>query len=527
MRRSGTDPIPLKKWFAELRLVPAVAIAYLAAAWLGLALLAKSENLIAVYWPAAGLAAGVLIVLGPASRLPVAAGVAAATVAAHLMANRNVWEAPAFAVCNAGEVLLVAWLIERWFGRRFRLEDIPQVTGLFLAAVIGAGLAAAGATATLELFGQTTAPPLTIWLLLFASDALGIVTLAPVLIGLASASRRALPTRELVEGSIALMAMAVTGTLVFALPPGLWATVVPAASLFPFVLWVAARCRPVFAAAAAFVIAAVIVGTMAYGVGRFGDPSVPLAARVLAAQTGVLAGALSTLFLAAVFATLRESEARLRSILNAANVVAWEVDLMRDTVHATGPTARFFNSQPGLQPVNIWASADAVHPADRERVRAEFAAALRGKTPFRVEFRIPLPAGSVRWLASEGTVVRDKDGRPLRVLGVNHDVTDRKSAAEALRESEERMRLAAQAANIGFWVLDLATQRVHGTPEYFALLGLPPSDEPVALAGIQALYLPEDRTRIISTVEESIRTGRLRADDRHLGPAAGFSVANG
>jgi PAS domain S-box-containing protein len=255
---------------------------------------------------------------------------------------------------------------------------------------------------------------------------------------------------------------------------------------------------------------------LTYGIGRFGDPTVPLAVRALAAQTGILAGALSALFLAAVFAALRESEGRLRSILNAADVVAWEVDLICDTVHATGPSARFLNSQPGLQPFNVWTSGDAVHPADRESVRAGFAAALQGKAPFRVEFRLSLPDGGMRWLASEGTVVRDKDGRPLRVLGVNHDITDRKNAEAALRESEARMRLAAQAANIGFWVLDLETQRVRGTPEYFALFGLPPSDEPVALEQIRALYPLEDRSRIISAVEESIKTGRSLVEDRRI-----------
>jgi integral membrane sensor domain MASE1 len=254
--RSGADPIPLKKWFAEMRLAAAIGIAYLAAAWLGLAFLAKSENIVAVYWPAAGFAAGVLIILGPSWRLSVAAGVIAATIAAHLIAHRHVWEAPAFGVCNAAEVLIVAWLIERWFGRGFKLGDLPHVMGLFVAAAIGAGLAAAGATATLELLGQPTAPAVTIWLLWFAADALGIVTVAPVLIGLPPASHRAWPSLELAEGSIALVALTVAGTLVFALPPGPWATVVPAASLFPFVLWVAGRCQPVFAAAAAAILAA-------------------------------------------------------------------------------------------------------------------------------------------------------------------------------------------------------------------------------------------------------------------------------
>src|SRR5512136_2490178 len=80
-------------------LAVAVGMSYFFAARLGLTLLGEPDG-VAVFWPAAG-------------------GVMVATIVANLMGDRNIWSATAFAFCNAGEALLTAWLIERYFGLRF------------------------------------------------------------------------------------------------------------------------------------------------------------------------------------------------------------------------------------------------------------------------------------------------------------------------------------------------------------------------------------------------------------------------
>src|SRR5262245_32247563 len=112
VRRSsmGIDP-----WLDRVGLSIAVGVGYFLAAQLGLALLTTPER-VAVFWPASGIAVGTLIALGPRAREPVAAGVIAATLAANLMADRNIWGALAFGLCNVGEALLATWLIDRWFG---------------------------------------------------------------------------------------------------------------------------------------------------------------------------------------------------------------------------------------------------------------------------------------------------------------------------------------------------------------------------------------------------------------------------
>ena len=77
------------------------------------------------------------------------------------------------------------------------------------------------------------------------------------------------------------------------------------AVLFPVLLWVAVRCRPVFAATASFIVGLAVLWSTTFNMGHFGDASIPLADRILAAQTFVLVGALLALILAALFADRR------------------------------------------------------------------------------------------------------------------------------------------------------------------------------------------------------------------------------
>ena len=107
--------VDLTRWAGLIVLTVAVGVAYFLAARLSLALLTKPEG-VAVFWPAAGVAAGVLIALGPRARWPVVVGTMAATIVANLFGDRNLWSAALFALCNAGEAVLTAWLIERYFG---------------------------------------------------------------------------------------------------------------------------------------------------------------------------------------------------------------------------------------------------------------------------------------------------------------------------------------------------------------------------------------------------------------------------
>jgi signal transduction histidine kinase len=237
--------------------------------------------------------------------------VTVATVAVHELIADPLWAGTALGLSNAAEALITAGLIKRYFGADFNIEGLRQVLGLLLAAIIGAAVSGIGGAATYRLWNGPSAPVLTTWEHWFASDAIGIVIVAPLVIGLAAAIQQPPPRSELIEGTIALVLLAVmTGISIF-LPRESWETVVPVALLFPMLLWVAARCRPVFAAAAVFLVSMAVVSTAVFGIGHFGDASLSLGDRIPQAQAAILFVALGAYVLAALFAERRDSETRL------------------------------------------------------------------------------------------------------------------------------------------------------------------------------------------------------------------------
>ena len=308
-QRSAIDALS-QRWVTSIGIAAAVGLAYFLAAKLSLGLLMKPGG-VAVFWPAAGISSGVLIALGPRARWLVAAGVMAATVAANLMGDRNIWASAAFALCNAAEALITAGLIQHYFGTGFRLDRLRQVLSLLAAAVVGTVISGIGGAVAFKLFHSPTVSMLTIWWQWFASDAVGIVAVAPLVIGLGAAVLEPPPRNELIEGVAALVILAAMTGIIISLPQEPWKTVVPSALLFPLLLWLAARFRPVFAAAGAFLVSVTIVWTTIFGIGHFGDTGLPIDDRILEAQVLILVVALTAFVLAALFTERRESVARL------------------------------------------------------------------------------------------------------------------------------------------------------------------------------------------------------------------------
>jgi len=159
-----------------------------------------------------------------------------------------------------------------------------------------------------------------------------------------------------------------------------------------------------------------------------------------------------------------------------------------------------------------------VHPDDRERVQRDIGESLNSNDAFESEFRIVRPDnGEVRWISSRTKVERDAAGNPIRSIGAHLDITERKQAEAALRESEERFRLGAEAAGLGVWDYDLESDRREWSDRLREIFGIAPDVEP-GLATAQACIHPRDLDAFNRTLRDARATdvGRFEASFRIL-----------
>lgn len=132
---------------------------------------------------------------------------------------------------------------------------------------------------------------------------------------------------------------------------------------------------------------------------------------------------------------LQQSQERLRLAIEFGKLALWEWDIENDEIRAL----HYARAMPGPGPkLRARESLSAIHPADRERTWDALQAAARGESGFDCEFRLNPNGGEVRWVAGKGEIIRDGGGRPMRMLGVNYDITERKASEEALREADHR-----------------------------------------------------------------------------------------
>ena len=212
---------------------------------------------------------------------------------------------------------------------------------------------------------------------------------------------------------------------------------------------------------------------------------------------------------------LAASEARLRRAQRIGRVGGFEIDLRSGLNHRSGEymSVQGLPGEERIERHQDW--VDRLHPEDRdqaERIFREAIADQSGATDYAQEYRIIAPGGDIRWIAARGEIARDAAGRALCMVGAHVDITELKQAEAERRVSEERLRLAQEAAGLGIWERDLLTGEAVWSPEQYQLMGFEPAEPPPHRDLLRERVLPEDRPGLVMERMGLGQASAFRAD---------------
>jgi len=143
---------------------------------------------------------------------------------------------------------------------------------------------------------------------------------------------------------------------------------------------------------------------------------------------------------------LVKTHQRLQLAMESAGQGIWDWDLIEGTMTWDDRMFALYGTTRGEVQGTVQDWKDGLHPEDLERTVAECEAALRGEAPFDTEFRVRHRDGTTLWIKAVALVLRDAAGVPVRMLGINQDITAHKQDVEALRASEEKFAKVFRSA---------------------------------------------------------------------------------
>jgi PAS domain S-box-containing protein len=215
-------------------------------------------------------------------------------------------------------------------------------------------------------------------------------------------------------------------------------------------------------------------------------------------------------FLAVVRDSSREVADRklLREAHRVARLASWEWDPRTDRMRGSYELAAEAGIPPGE--LTLERLLGYVPDSHRERLRAQLAGLASGRiSEIQLEHPVDVPSGRIGWLDLRAHAVRDGSGR-VTVFGTTQDVTARKEAERALRESERRLSQAQRVAQLGSFEIDYRTDQATWSEEMYRLFGFDLGDQTdLPLRARQMLPEP-DRERLRRVAEQVCADGEAR-----------------
>lgn len=170
-----------------------------------------------------------------------------------------------------------------------------------------------------------------------------------------------------------------------------------------------------------------------------------------------------------VEADLRLSEEHRRLALDLNRLGSWDGNILTGELVWSEQTFAIMGFAPDDPTYKSW--RDRLIPEDLERLDAAIRQSHEDRMPFKCEYRIIHPDGSIHWILARGQTLYDEADQPVRMLGVVVDISDRKQLEIALQKSEERYRQIVETATEGIWILDVNNATTFVNPCMTQMLG--------------------------------------------------------
>ena len=218
---------------------------------------------------------------------------------------------------------------------------------------------------------------------------------------------------------------------------------------------------------------------------------------------------------------LRESEERMRIALEGTEQGLWDWDMVSGEIHFDENWPSVLGYTPGERKFDFaWWEAN-IHPQSAPVFEKALNAYLEGREPYyELEYQLRDKSGEWRWIWARGICVAyDPQGQPLRMIGTHRDITGRKEAQEALRQSEERFQSLLWSLNDVVWSAAIDDQQVlYINPAAESVYGRPTAE----FLENPNLWLevvhPEDREKIRQDARELFEQGQIESEYRIVRP---------
>ncbi|MGD9393886.1 MAG: PAS domain S-box protein [Dehalococcoidia bacterium] len=206
---------------------------------------------------------------------------------------------------------------------------------------------------------------------------------------------------------------------------------------------------------------------------------------------------------------LRRSEANLAEAQRVAHIGSWELDIASGKLYWSDEVYRIYGMKPHQIRVTYETFKESIHPDDRELVEKAYTESLKAKTPYNVVHRIRLKGGKVKYVEEMGETFYDDKGKPVRSIGTAQDITERRQAEEALRESEAFQAELLNNSPIAISVINPDTSVRYVNPAMVKLTGFSAEE----LTGEKAPYCywaEESMKQTMEGLKEAMRRGSDR-----------------